>query len=49
MKDFNGVTDFLWKYTDAMILSACLDTLQMKNFTDEPKLKLDDALCCLPA
>jgi hypothetical protein len=21
----------------------------MKNFTDEPKLKLDDALCCLPA
>ena len=26
MKDVNGATDFLWKYTDAMILSACLDT-----------------------
>lgn len=49
MKDVNGATDFLWKYTDAMILSACLDTLQMKKFTDEPKFKLDDALCCLPA
>ena len=47
MKDVNAATNFLWKYTDAMILGACLKTFQMTNFVDEPKI--DDALNCLAA
>ena len=47
MKDVNAAINFIWKYTDAMILGACLKIFQKTRSVDEPKL--DDVVSCLPA
>ena len=35
MKDVNAATEFLTKYTEALILAACMQALNMESLTDE--------------